>query len=922
MVLLCLVFTVEESLSSEEMFTCKTCSLRVSSVTAYVQHSRLHSNAPKARFPCCYHGCLKACSTHAALRQHICRDHGSKKSAETNARFRAVGLALRCGTQSCSTVCTDTASLISHLHRHIKDGMPVTCPIKSCQKRYSVKSSFSGHLSRDHTQWTEADLEGYSVDSSESTNLLLPTTSNIPNDVESTNNDIDGEQLEDHVMPDFCPSPVTLKDLFIRNLELFFVKLVTQHLIPESVVDMIAQELQSVNTVNQQYLQQSLMQCLHDSGVQSDCVASVMSVLRDSDLIKICLDEGGVLQTTHKRSAFLQRNFRYVSPESVYLGVDSRSKIRYGYYVPIKKSLEALLADDTVLLQCLASQFSDSNVMSDFTDGSVYKECEKGGDQLKKCLSLILYQDSFEVANPLGSAKRKYKLLGFYFTLGNLESHNRSAIDHIQLVLLATEVDLVRVGQRVFRRLVDDLKSLETDGIAIKGHVFRVIIPAIAGDNLGSHWLGGFVMNFSCVPYMCRFCTMPKSEFDSGCFSVAASKVRTVQSYNNALCELAKGDVNMYEGVKFDSIFNSLSTFHVCNPGLPPCVAHDLFEGVVSYDLPLLLRSLIRDAVKNSGQKNFFSVGALNKRLERFELLGSDSAVRPPQLKSSLDKLVGSASQNWCFLRIVPLLIADVVDIESEAYKTLLLLRSVVELVMSPRISVGQIAEMKILIEDYLERRKSQFPEVRLRPKHHFMTHYAQLTLQFGPLIKLWTLRFESKHQYFKRCIRSSHNFLNVASMLANRHQLHQAYLSASPRFPCDTDVSHSDIVLESCIANDVKKTLIASGVRPNQVFSAATVKGTVYRRGQVLPLKVKYEKKMIVFGEILLVVVQHSTNKLIVAHRNSVFDFDIGCYILDEKSDIAVISLECFADFYPLSVYEVDGRSVAILRHQSADCD
>lgn len=135
------------------------------------------------------------------------------------------------------------------------------------------------------------------------------------------------------------------------------------------------------------------------------------------------------------------------------MGVDSRNKSKYCYYVPIKKSLETLLADDTVLRQCLSSQFSDSSVLSDFTDGSVYKECVKGGDQLKKCLSLILYQDSFEVANPLGSAKRKYKVLGFYFTLGNLESHNRSAINHIQLVMLATEVYLVKVGQRVFRRL-------------------------------------------------------------------------------------------------------------------------------------------------------------------------------------------------------------------------------------------------------------------------------------------------------------------------------------------------------------------------------------------------------------------------------------------------------------------------------------
>jgi hypothetical protein len=265
---------------------------------------------------------------------------------------------------------------------------------------------------------------------------------------------------------------------------------------------------------------------------------------------------------------------------------------------------------------------------------------------------------------------------------------------------------------------------------------------------------------------------------------------------------------------------------------------------------------------------------------------------------------------------------ANCVNINSEVYQCLLLLRSVVELVMSPSISVGQVAQMKVMIEDYLHRRKSLFPDVPLRPKHHFMTHYAQLTSQFGPLVKMWTTRFESQHQYFKRRIRSSRNFLNVASMLTNHYQLHQACLSASARFACDTDVSHADVATESSIADYVKRIPSTVGVRPQHVFCDATIVGTVYRRGLVLPVKAQHEVKGIVSGEILLVVVQDSTNKLVIANRNSVYDFDTGCYFLDEKSDVTVISLECFADFYPLSVYEVAGRSVVMLHHQLVNRD
>ena len=61
---------------------------------------------------------------------------------------------------------------------------------------------------------------------------------------------------------------------------------------------------------------------------------------------------------------------------------------------------------------------------------------------------------------------------------------------------------------------------------------------------------------------------------------------------------------------------------------------------------------------------------------------------------------------------------------------------------------------LEIIIQEYLESRKCLFPETTLKPKHHFMRHYPVLILKFGPLIRVWTMRFESKHSYFKRCAR------------------------------------------------------------------------------------------------------------------------------------------------------------------------
>ena len=145
--------------------------------------------------------------------------------------------------------------------------------------------------------------------------------------------------------------------------------------------------------------------------------------------------------------------------------------------------------------------------------------------------------------------------MGFYYVPGNLESHNRSAVNHIQLVMLAMEADLNKVGQRMFRRVVDDLRSLETVGISIGEHKFRVIVQAITGDNLGSHWLGGFVTNFSSASHMCRYCSKTRLEFNQGCVSATLGHWRTVDSYNNALQKLTTENCVMFEGVKYDSTF-------------------------------------------------------------------------------------------------------------------------------------------------------------------------------------------------------------------------------------------------------------------------------------------------------------------------------------------------------------------------------
>ena len=68
----------------------------------------------------------------------------------------------------------------------------------------------------------------------------------------------------------------------------------------------------------------------------------------------------------------------------------------------------------------------------------------------------------------------------------------------------------------------------------------------------------------------------------------------------------------------------------------------------------------------------------------------------------------------------------------------------------------------------------------------------TSLIMHFDPLVRLWTMPFESKHSYFKGCICYSPNFKNVCLTLAEKHQLWQAYKCAGSYFPCDIEAKQS----------------------------------------------------------------------------------------------------------------------------------
>lgn len=127
----------------------------------------------------------------------------------------------------------------------------------------------------------------------------------------------------------------------------------------------------------------------------------------------------------------------------------------------------------------------------------------------------------------------------------------------MQLVLLCREQDFKYFGvNKVFAPLRGVVTS---DGIVLKGS-----LVAIAGDNLGSHSIGGFLENFSRSTYFCRYCEVCRDDFLTNAISCGTK--RTAQSYASNLQEQETTATDSVCGIKFDSPFNQLSHFHVCQP--------------------------------------------------------------------------------------------------------------------------------------------------------------------------------------------------------------------------------------------------------------------------------------------------------------------------------------------------------------------
>lgn len=879
------------------MIPCQFCSLKCGTVFEYVRHMRLHRHSANGSFKCGVTNCSMNFKNFNAFKSHSYRYHKRQPASVSVAQLCTSDL--MCHIDYCAVHCEDLTGFLSHLKTHLKEGTAVTCPFQQCKKTFSVLSTFTSHLSRCHKGKTEHCLLEAIVQGTSGSQVVCQSEDRCEAAFSS-----EGTLEQADISP-----PENVDDgIFLKNLALFYLKLQAKLLLPASVIQTVIEGFQEIHDISQVNMLSSLKEKLLLLGVPEADVKKVLDEVEAEDLFRTCNTE--ILKTDQRRKTVFKKSFNYIEPHPICLGNSEAGKECFAQYIPIKETLTSLMKSESIREQhrCTHLNVRQKDIYKDVWDGKIIAENALfKSDPLS--LGLILFQDAFEVVNPLGSGKKKHKVLAVYLTLGDILPHNRSNIDHMQLVLLCREQDFRFFGQDlVLAQLLKDLKDLEVSGIQLpNGDLRKACVCAIAGDNLGSHGIGAFSENFSTSVHFCRYCEIDRASFVAD--PLAKGPHRTVQSYKD---NVQTDDVQQKKGVKFDSLFNELSYFHVCNPGLPPCIGHDLFEGVVSYDLALYIKHLVR-------VEKHFTYVELNRRINQFKYLGNDALDKPCEVNSCSDKLGGHAVQNWCLLRLLPVLIGDKIKnpADNDVWQLVLHMRQMVEFICAPAISSGQIAYLKVMTEDYLYLRAKLFPNHSLRPKHHYVSHYPDLTVQFGPLIRLWTLRFESKHTYFKQCAKKLHNFKNLCSTLAERHQLLQAYLSAGSLFPPSVVVEKGTDFVPTDYNEDIKDAVAHLNFESNALIShEAKVKGTKYKKNMFLVLDQSDEG--ITFGKIKAILIQGDSVYFLTEVYNSVTLIDQGLHSLamTPAKRLCCVDQESLLDYYPLPLYKLCGLSVLALHH------
>ena len=344
------------------------------------------------------------------------------------------------------------------------------------------------------------------------------------------------------------------------------------------------------------------------------------------------------IKNSNDLQKFLRKQSNYVSEEEVVLGTRQETRLKFGrpmqvcvkqacYFVPISKVLKnMLLKNDKVVDQIfsyneLLRKVTDQGLLIDIqqaksfeNNGTPFELPQPEGVEMTPHsfkLSLQLYSDNFEPANPIGSRRTIHKVTCFYWILKNLPPWLTQQARAVNVAAVCNTLDLQRYGYKmILSRISKDLESLEEPFNVVTDEGTKITITGaqftFVADNAEYHSALGFVKSFS-KSFCCERCLTTVDDFNKH-FDQSKCLLRSFKSFKK---NVEKAELNRQpsKGVRAKCHLET-KYFSAYRNGTAD-IQHDLFEGGTQYTLKLVIHDLIVS-------RKVISIDILNYRLQSF----------------------------------------------------------------------------------------------------------------------------------------------------------------------------------------------------------------------------------------------------------------------------------------------------------------
>ncbi|KAK3925135.1 RING finger containing E3 ubiquitin-protein ligase WSV222 [Frankliniella fusca] len=800
-----------------------------------------------------------------------------------------------CFVSNCEEGFSDAEAFLSHIqcfHSDLLVSGILKCTHKDClvlQKHFDKANSFRKHVKTHKSVNVVPSYIPAVIINSE------PEISDICNDEHV----LQTEETPSQVL-NVAASSFSFDDAVTNSVVALIATMYDNGLTESQVQSMVDSHIQLLRGPFLSILKNSVLDLIQNEKFQIP-VQNYQNISRMFDSITNMFDG---FETTYKRLKEFQNCGSYIPPEPFVIGQSLMEKYDSGtlvlepttltgQFIPIGKVLKGFLELPgvlTTILNHMEKLESDtSGRVENLVQGTLWKETIKPKFTGKVVIPLVFKFDDYESGKSLGSHAGVYNLGAGYVRLPSLPPQFQGALENIFLSVLFHSCDKYFGNEKLFRKVISELKFLEKDGIYVVTpertfHVFFALCIC-GGDNKGANEILGLAGSFS-ANYYCRICFIKKDVAAKAVLS-DASLIRTPATYED---ELVSNNVTL-TGRKGKCYFNELESFHVYeNRHLD--VMHDLDEGVWKY--------LMTDLVKYFVEKGRFTLTHLNECIQGFYYGPNEERNRPPLIEPDHLKndstVKGSASEMRCMIRYLGLMIGHLVlKADQKVWNIYLKARSIVDIVTAPAFHESDPALLQLLIKEHHTEYVKVFKD--LKPKFHLCTHIPEVMVSIGPLEPVSCIRIESKHKEGVAVARKSNNRINLPKSVATRHQVDFSFRLLSGRglvqkFEC------SRVQLSS--VHSIPDYLLFVNAIPAElrdktltIVKWVETNGMKYKVGSVVLISV--ENKRPLFGQIhsLLLLENNDVSLILKSLKTEKFDSHFHAWEVSKPNSWKYVNLK-----------------------------